>query len=255
MTNAELRRWVYNGAHAQSSGNFRLFCFPYAGAGASVFRDWQKELPSTAEVVPVQLPGREGRWSDQPIQDLPLLAATMVTALEPMLIEPYALFGHSMGALIAFEWSKHLRRLNGTEPVHLFVAAQHAPQLPSPYPPADSISDPAARETLRALWGSPRLASADDQVLDRLFKRVEPCLVLQQKGYRFEHEAPLGCPVTALYGTADPVLQPSHLEAWQTHTRGSFEMINVDGGHLFVRDQADLVASLLAERLAERKAA
>jgi medium-chain acyl-[acyl-carrier-protein] hydrolase len=168
---------------------------------------------------------------------------------------PYAIYGHSMGALIGFEWVRHLRRLNGTEPVHLFVAAQHAPQLPSPYPSADSTRDPAARELLRALWGSPRLASADDRVLDRIFTRIEPSLRLQVEGYRFEQEAPLSCPVTALYGTADPVLRPWHLAAWQTHTKGPFELVNVDGGHLFVRDHADVVAGLLAERLAARKAA
>jgi surfactin synthase thioesterase subunit len=160
-----------------------------------------------------------------------------------------------MGALIAFEWARHLRRLNGTEPVHLFVAAQHAPQLPSPYPFARSTTDPAAREPLRALWGSPRVAAADDRMLDKLFKRLEGRLHLQERQYRFEEDAPLLCPVTALYGTEDAVLRRCHLEAWQSHTRGRFEMINVDGGHLFVRDHADLVASLLAERLVERQAA
>jgi natural product biosynthesis luciferase-like monooxygenase protein len=230
----------------RTSSSLRLVCLPYAGGDAGVFAHWAKRFPSSIDVRPINVPEPLTSWSE-------LLAA--LTRECPDDGTPYAIYGHSMGALIGFEWARHLRRLNGSEPVHLFVAAQHAPQLASPYPSAHSTRDPAARELLRALWGSPRLASADDRLLDRIFTRIEPSLRLQVEGYRFEQEAPLSCPVTALYGAADPVLRPWHLAAWQAHTKGPFELVNVDGGHLFVRDHADVVAALLAERLAVRNAA
>jgi medium-chain acyl-[acyl-carrier-protein] hydrolase len=227
--------------------SLRLLCLPYAGGDSRLFADWAKRFASSIEVRPLDVPQRPASWA--------ALLDHLTRELGADHNEPYAFYGHSMGALIAFEWARHLRRLNGTEPVHLFVAAQHAPQLPSPYPFALSTTDLAARETLRALWGSPRLEAADDRMLDKLFKRLEGRLHLQERQYRFEEEAPLSCPVTALYGTADAVLRPCHLQAWRAHTRGPFEMINVDGGHLFVRDHAHLVASLLAERLTLRRAA
>jgi medium-chain acyl-[acyl-carrier-protein] hydrolase len=231
----------------RSPASLWLLCLPYAGGDAGLFAHWAKRFPSSIDVRPLNVPQPVTSWTE--------LLAALTRELGADHDRPYAIYGHSMGALIAFEWARHLRRLNGTEPVHLFVAAQHAPQLASPYPSADSTGDPAAREVLRALWGSPRGASADDRVLDKLFKRMEPSLRLQEQGYRFQQEEPLSCPVTALYGTADPVLRPWHLAAWKIHTRGPFEMINVDGGHLFVRDHAESVASLLGERLVERQAA
>ena len=156
MTNAaELDRWVYpKSVHLENSGNCRLFCFPYAGAGASVYRNWQQELPSTIEVVPIQLPGRESRWSDQAIPDLSLLATTLATALHPLLSEPYALFGHSMGALIAFELARVLRRRKLPPPMHLFISAARAPHIPDREPPVHHLPDVLLWKTVTRDYGA-----------------------------------------------------------------------------------------------------
>jgi medium-chain acyl-[acyl-carrier-protein] hydrolase len=240
MTNAELRRWVYsNGAHAQSSANFRLFCFPYAGAGASVFRDWQKELPSTAEVVPVQLPGRERRWSDRPVQDLPLLAATVATALEPLLIEPYALFGHSMGALIAFELACVIRRRRLAVPVHLFVSATRPPHIPDREPPVHHLPDVLLWKTVMRDYG----AAQDGTPLNREMAPVLLPILRADfrmcESYKPSREEPFPFPLTAYGGVHDRRVTYADLSAWSSYTTGPFRMRLFPGGHFFVsRDRA-----------------
>ncbi|HEY1379547.1 MAG TPA: thioesterase domain-containing protein, partial [Gemmataceae bacterium] len=106
----------------------RLFCFPYAGGGASVFRGWADGLPSAVEVCPVQMPGRETRFREPAFTRLPLLIEALAESLYPHLDRPFAFFGHSLGALVAFELARRLRRDGSPEPQHLFVSGSGAPQ-------------------------------------------------------------------------------------------------------------------------------
>src|SRR5262245_25838037 len=107
----------------------RLFCFPHAGGGASLFRGWADGLPDAVEVCPVQLPGRETRFREPPFLCLEPLIEALATALRPHLDRPFAFFGHSLGALVAFELARRLGRAEGPQPVHLFVSGCAAPQI------------------------------------------------------------------------------------------------------------------------------
>src|SRR3954447_1958571 len=107
----------------------RLFCFPYAGGAASIFRSWADDLPPEIEVCPIQLPGREGRFREAPFTRLAPLVDALTLALLPHLNVPYALFGHSLGALISFELVRRLQRQNVARPAHLFVSGHNAPQI------------------------------------------------------------------------------------------------------------------------------
>src|SRR5262245_25071207 len=120
-------RWLAF-ARPRPQAAIRLFCFPYAGGGASVFRGWANGLPGSVEVCPVQIPGRETRFREPAFTRLPLLIEAVAESLGPHLDRPFALFGHSLGALVAFELARHLQRERGPEPVHLFVSGCGAPQ-------------------------------------------------------------------------------------------------------------------------------
>ena len=121
---------------AVQSDVVRLFCFPHAGGGASVFRFWTTELAPGIEVYPIQLPGREGRWLEPPLTRISALVPALSEALRPLLQPPYAFFGHSMGAFVAFELARQLRRENRPGPATLIVSAARAPQIPDPDPPS-----------------------------------------------------------------------------------------------------------------------
>src|SRR5450631_3469513 len=112
----------------RSRGRLRLFCFPYAGGGASLFHAWSEHLPPEIEVCPIQLPGREARLSEQAFSQVDTLLAALVPILLPYLDKPYAFFGHSMGALISFELARMLQRdALARPPLRLIVSGRRAP--------------------------------------------------------------------------------------------------------------------------------
>ena len=112
-----------------------LFCFPYAGGGASAFRRWKEDIPNEIEVAWIQLPGRENRIREQPFVTMHELAPALADGILRSADRPFAFYGHSLGARIAFETARALRRRGAAQPRHLFVGASDAPQFPWPYPP------------------------------------------------------------------------------------------------------------------------
>src|SRR5262249_42750474 len=113
----------------ESESRIRLFCFPYAGSSAQIFHGWQQDLPRTIEVTPVHLPGRGKRIREKPFTELTALAEVLTGEISPHVDKPYALFGHSLGAIIAFEVARGLRRRGLPLPRRLFVSGCRAAQL------------------------------------------------------------------------------------------------------------------------------
>src|SRR5260370_28895087 len=152
MAVSSISSWISN---LNSQSTFRLFCFPYAGGGTSIFHTWKGMLPPDVTVCPIQLPGREKRLAEPPFTRISLLVRAMAHALRPFLNCPFAFFGHSMGALISFELARQLRRQKAPEPTYLFVSAQKAPQLPDLTPPLHQLAEADFVEHLHRLYGTP----------------------------------------------------------------------------------------------------
>ena len=134
----------------------QLFCLPYAGGGAAVYRLWPDDFPSDIEVCRVQLPGREDRLDEPLLTDAVHGAGILAAALVPCLDAPYALFGHSMGAALAYETALVLERTYGRPPIGLLASARRAPHLPGRKPPVHRLPDRLFIEELRRLNGTPR---------------------------------------------------------------------------------------------------
>src|SRR5262245_27618913 len=113
----------------------RLFCFPYAGSGASVYRAWPEQLPPDVELCAVQMPGREGRYAEPLLTDVHALTPPLCAGIAPYLDRPFAFFGHSLGALVAYETTVRLAREQGLSPAMLFVSGHRAPHLPRTHEP------------------------------------------------------------------------------------------------------------------------
>lgn len=226
----------------------RLFCFPYGGGGTTSFREWQALLPGTVEVCPVLLPGREARIAETAFDRLPALAAALEEALAPALDLPYAFFGHSVGALVAFELARALRRRGAPPPVHLFVSAHPAPQLPELSRRHDLPDDELIAE-LRRFQGTP------EEVLDHpeLMRLLLPTLrrdFAVAETYEHAIEPPLECPITAFGGLADPRADRVALQPWQQQTRAAFKLRMFPGGHFFLETDRELVLRAVAAELA-----
>jgi medium-chain acyl-[acyl-carrier-protein] hydrolase len=239
--------WLPFGARPESS--VRLICLPHAGAGASSYRAWAADLPSGLAGCPVQLPGRERRRND------PLLhsAADVVGQLAPdiisMILPPYAVFGHSTGALCAFELCREIRRLGGPAPSHLFVAGRRAPQLPMTRTELASLPAGELAAVLRRLGGTPEDVLTNPSILTL----IQPMLVADfavNEAYAYYAEPRLEIPITAFAGVSDAGAGPDEMAGWQQQTTDAWRMVVLDGGHFAIFDHADAVRRQIAADLA-----
>lgn len=227
----------------------RLYCFPHAGGGMASFHGWQEALGDRVAVCPARFPGRESRASEAPLRRMEELVAALAAALSRRLDTPFAFFGHSMGAAVAFELTRFLRRNRQPQPVALFVSAARAPQFRRDWKPGPEPDDEQLWEELRRLEGVPR------EVLENkeLMRLVLPALRADSALYRnyvYTEEPPLACPIWAYGGLNDPNVTREHLAAWAEQTTESFALRQFPGGHFFLQSSEELFLRALAEDLA-----
>ncbi|MET9914948.1 alpha/beta fold hydrolase [Streptomyces sp. NPDC006476] len=239
--NAWIRRF-----HPAPKARTRLLCLPHAGGSASFYFPLSAALSPAVEVCAVQYPGRGERLHETAVDNLGTLAAHIVDALAPWRQDQLALFGHSMGAAIAFEVASRLEA-GGIVPTALFVSARRAPSRPSPGR-VHLMSDGELRAEMGRLGGTdPRLL--DDDELLQLFLPAMRSDFKAIETYVHRGGAALSCPVFALYGDRDAELMPDDLAAWRSHTRGEFELMEFPGGHFYLKDQLPAVAEIVSTRL------
>jgi len=210
----------------------RLYCLPHAGGGPLLFRQWSDSLPSSVEVCAVQLPGREARFSEPAFTRWQPLVDALADAVAAANDRPFALFGHSMGALLAFELARRLRRLGQPEPAYLLVSGYAAPHLGLDRPPAHALPEAEFRAELRARNGTPTVVLENDEMM-RLFSPLLRADFAVCETYTYQSEPPLGCPCAAFGGLRDPLVTPERLLAWKELTDASFESLLLPGDHFF----------------------
>jgi medium-chain acyl-[acyl-carrier-protein] hydrolase len=228
--------------------HLRLFCFPYAGGGASIFRTWSEGFPPEIEVCPVQLPGRENRLMETPFTSLPELVERLADELLPYLNRPFAFFGHSMGALISFELARYLRAKGYGSPVHLFVSGHRAPQLPDPDPPSYGLPDAAFIEELRRLKGTPEEVLDNNELLHLLFPLLRADFALCET-YRYTHENPLNCPISAFSGLQDSEAPRESVLLWREQTCKYFVLHCFAGDHFFLHEEQASLLQIISSAL------
>jgi surfactin synthase thioesterase subunit len=225
----------------------RLFCLPHAGGSASVFRPWMGRLPGVA-VCPLQPPGRETRRHDPPHPGM----AELVDELAGVVLAgagttPYAVYGHSLGALVGFELVREVCRRGAPPPVHLVVSGCAAPQWPvedDPTTGEEGLTDATIVALLRSLGGTPEEYLTDPRVLRIILPPLRADLAVRNS-YTYAPAAPLDVPVTALAGTTDVRASVASMRAWQDQTIRRFRAHTVEGGHFAVLEQAEVTLAHL----------
>lgn len=229
----------------QPSASVRLFCFPHAGGAASTFRTWPASFPPHIEVLPVQYPGREERLGEELQPSMDALVGELVGDVVAAADRPFAFFGHSMGAAIAYELTLALRARGLPQPSHLFASALPAPPLAGTggvhLRDDDGICAEVAKlgGTAEAL-DHPELRELFVPVLRNDYRLIET--------YRASQAEALDCPVTMLRGTDDAAVSDQEALAWQ-HTTRSFELLEFEGDHFYLVPQRDAVIDVLVCRL------
>ncbi|MFI5806914.1 thioesterase II family protein [Streptomyces sp. NPDC051561] len=232
------------------TAGLRLFCFHHAGGTASVYKGWDRALrPSGIHVVPVQLPGRERRVREPRITALAPLLDALDTHLGPHLDAPYALYGHSMGALVAYGLAQRRQQEGRTLPEALVVGAYQPPHRPPPLAAVRGMNDRELTHLLVDIGGmSPMLLEYPEwreSALALIRDDLKVC-----HGYRHTPAAAgLRCPVHAVVGSDDPLVTAPDAQEWAQHAQGQFDVHTVHGGHLFIRDAQDAVLALLRRTL------
>lgn len=226
----------------------RLFCFPYAGGGASTYQAWPGLLPADVEVCSLQLPGRGGRIREALFTRLGPLAEAAAESLRPRLGKPFAFFGHSMGALLCFEVARLLRGDGGPEPLHLFASACRAPQLVDDSRVTYDLPEPEFIAELRRYEGTPQEVLDNREIMQLVLPVLRADFEITQT-YAYAGGPPLGCPISALGGLGDHSVGRGHLEAWAAQTNASFTLRMFPGGHFFINTSGHVLLSIVSREL------
>lgn len=232
------------------SAQMRLFCLPYAGGSAAIFRRWNELLPGHIEVCPVQLPGRASHMMGPPFTRLLPLIEELAQGLRSHLEMPFVFFGHSMGAIICFELARYLRKRSLPEPLHLFVSGRTAPQIPEEGPFDYDLAEPEFIEKLRSLNGTPQEVLDHPELMQLMIPLLRADFALIQT-YVYSLEPPLDCPITAFGGIDDVEVSQAHLEAWREQTSASYALRMLPGDHFFLLTAQSLLLPLLATQLSK----
>jgi surfactin synthase thioesterase subunit len=222
----------------------RLFCIPFAGGGVAAFRGWSRGLPDDVELLVVQLPGRESRLREPPFDNIP----DIVEAIGPMVADaselPYALFGHSMGALVAFELALALEAGTGRGPDHLFVSARRPPDEPEPDPLVHTLPDEAFVDELQRRYRAiPDAVRQEPELLALLLPTLRADIRAIER-YAPSTPRKVRCPVHVLGGVQDTYPRPAQLPGWQRVAEQGVRVRLFPGNHFYLAEQQ---AALLAD--------
>jgi pyochelin biosynthetic protein PchC len=234
--------------HPAPEGAVSLVCLPHAGGSASSYFRLSEALSPSVEVLAVQYPGRQDRRWEAPARSVAELARSVAGALEGRLDRPVAVFGHSMGAAVAFELTRLLEREQGVEPVALFASGRRAPSCVRDSEPLRTASDDEVVAEMKRLSGTDARI-LDDADLLRIFLPVIRADYAVAGSYRCEPGAQVRCPVTVLVGDNDPEAQLDEARSWSGHTAGEFEMHVYPGGHFYLDDYRSSVANVVSDVL------
>ena len=229
----------------EGNGRLNLFFFPHAGGGASAFYQWSRVLPEAITSYAVQLPGRETRLRENLHRQVSSVVESLAEVLQPYLDTPFIFWGHSMGALLSFELTRHLQHKGAPTPERLFVSGYNAPHIPYSDPHIHHLPEADFVAALKELNGTPEMVLKDAELRQLVLPIVRADFQLVET-YTYEEAKPLNCPITVLDGVADEKTNEADLQEWQRQSRQVLEMFTFPGDHFFLYDlQPKLVNTVI----------
>ena len=225
----------------------QLVCFPYAGGNASVFREWQRALPDT-ELVAFEPAGRGRRFLEPPLRSMEAIASAASEALHRVIDRPFAIFGHSLGAIVGWEVGRQLSDAGVRPPLHLFVSGAAAPDDTARDRAIHSLPQTELIAELRKLNGTPPEILAHREMLELVLPSIRADFEASER-YKYREGKPLSCPVTAFAGLEDTHISRKQVEGWRNHCDGHFSLHTIPGDHFFIHTAADAVTHVIQSTL------
>jgi surfactin synthase thioesterase subunit len=232
----------------RESASLRLLCFPFAGGGAQSFRPWLAQLPSGVELCAAQLPGREMRLRETPFSDVRVLVRAMLPELMTHTDKPFVLYGHSMGALIAYETARLMQEEHAISPVRLIVSGRVAPHFALARPPINKLPQDQFIAGLKRLNGTPREILEDNDLINLIGPMLRADLAIHEE-YVHEPGPRLACDIVAFGGLCDTEAGRGGLNAWQDMTAGPVTLRMLPGDHFFIQTAQSLFLRMLSIEL------
>ena len=233
--------------NAMENPRLRLFCIPYAGGNAQAFHKWGAHFKRD-ELFSMQLPGRAFRIREPCIRDCSQMINAMMKEMDPHLDTPFALYGHSMGALLAFELARGLRRTNRPSPQGLIVSGRRAPQVGGAGPVSFDTPDNEFWGAIGKLYGTPKTLLDSPDLQAMLLPTFRADFELLGK-WTYEEEAPLECPIWAMGGDSDPGICVDAIKGWEEQTSAEFQHRIFAGGHMFIQQKEAELLPLIQQAL------
>ncbi|MBO0514495.1 thioesterase domain-containing protein [Streptomyces beijiangensis] len=223
------------GAPVRAETRLRLFCLPHTAGNADHFRHWQHRMPTGIEVTPVDLPGHGTRLREPLVGQWHTLVADLAGTIARQIDGPYAVLGHGLGALLAFEAARTLQ-LRGTPPVLLVAAGRNGPAAAPSHRPLHGLPDAQLFSTLRHLGRIPDGVLHQSALLQMFLPGLRTDLRLAERYVRSTGPL-LSSPVLAVAGRQDKTTDPDGMLAWERETSATCELVFVGGGHFFLQEE------------------
>lgn len=233
-----------------SNASIRLFCFHHGGGSASIYRCWVKDIIDSVEIVAIQLPGREERYNEQLLNNINIIINELYLDFNEYTDKPFVLFGHSLGALVAFEFARALRRNGRPQPKHLIVSGAKAPQIPLESPNIHSLSDSEFIQELRKYNGVSQSMMENKELISVFLPAMKSDFCMYET-YEYRNESPLSYPITALGGLDDETFRKENLIEWKIQTIDSFKYYFLPGNHFFIKSAHDKTIKIVNLALKE----
>jgi surfactin synthase thioesterase subunit len=233
-----------------SQPQVRLFCFSYAGTGASMFRSWPAALPSLVDVIAIQLPGRESRFRERCVTRMDEITTAVVRSVQPYLDVPFVVFGHSLGALIGFEFVQGLQAIGAPLPLRLIASGMRPPHLAASVPPMSHLADDLLIAEVQRRYGSWQREFLEQPEALRVFLPILRSDLRLFEAYRCTEERCLSVAITALGGEQDEWSQMNLLQGWQRYTSRELSVRMYPGRHLFIHSASEQILRDLSREIA-----
>lgn len=229
-----MSRWIK--IFSKPESKMRLFCIPYAGRGASMYNSWEPFIPDQIELCAIQLPGREERFSEGRIEKFEILIHELIQEIIPYLDKPYAIFGHSLGAIIGYELTNALAMKHRMKPLCLFVSASFPPnQIKN-----NNFNKLNKIEFLNKIIkynGIPDEILLNKEFLDLFLPILRSDTEIYESYNSYNINPPkIICPLFSFGGNCDPLISQSSLYDWSNFTKSSYRAEFFKGDHFFINE-------------------
>ncbi|WPS88766.1 alpha/beta fold hydrolase [Brevibacillus halotolerans] len=231
------------------STKMKLFCIPYAGGSASVYTSWKKAFLPNIELIPIELAGKGSRFNQPLYENIEQAVSDILSFLQSKLdSSPYALFGHSMGALLVFEVLHALKEQNAPMPITTFFSGKNPPHI-APTTNRHKLEGKAFWEEVRSMGGTPAELMTSTELMDIFTPILKRDFKLVETYAPNLNRELITTPVTVLYGTKDDTVSVDKMTEWSRHTSEAISFATFDGGHFFIQEHEQAVINLVNQTL------